>query len=424
MRALRSPLRMARSRLFRAIWAHGKNEKLVAVTRTSLPYLAVALLTAGALAACSDDQTPAGPPAQAVTAGMNAIVGGGPLAGAGVAPGVGGTPAMVGTPGLGSAGVTGAAGMTMTTAGTAAPMPACGSTSPDGDGDGAPDCMDMCAMDRAKTAPGVCGCGMPETDANMNGTPDCMDTMPEPEPVDPDACKIGPIPADVRAEYELGAFYTRYASADGTPVVATDAPVEESIVRACKVVLDLSSKHPMARERMRSDHVYFIMMAKSEKTVDTPEYRSRGDIDNRARGLGNNPGLCAEENVMCDRTTDRWRGESICVHEYSHVMHLYVWNRVDSMFNGKVTAAYNNAVRTMGLYRNTYAASNAVEYFAEGVQNWYNTNLQSSRGEAGDGVHNHINTRAELEAYDPMLYELLATVLPDVPAYEDCYYYE
>lgn len=301
---------------------------------------------------------------------------------------------------------------------------ACGSAAPDADGDGTPDCMDMCAMDAAKTAPGMCGCGVAETDANMNGTPDCKDSSVEMSPVDPSACQVAPIPDDVRSEYELDEFYTRYASAEGTPIVATDKPEDEAIRRACLVVLDLSSTHPKAREGMRKDHIYFIMMAKTEKTVETPEYRSRGDLDARARGFGNNPGLCAEENVMCDRMTDRWRGESICVHEYSHVMHLYVWNSVEPMFDQKVDAAFENAVRSMGKYRNTYAASNATEYFAEGVQNWYNTNLESSRGEAGDGVHNHINTRAEFKEYDPMLYELLATVLPDVPKYKDCYYYE
>jgi hypothetical protein len=233
---------------------------------------------------------------------------------------------------------------------------------------------------------------------------------------------VAPIPDDVRSEYDLDPFYTRYASAAGTPIVATDKPEEESIRRACLVVLDLSSKHPNARDGMKTGHVYFIMMAKSEKTVDTPEYRSRGDLDWRARGFGNNPGLCAEENVMCDTMTDRWRGESICVHEYSHVMHLYVWSEIEPMFDSKVDAAFENA-RTMGKYRNTYADDNAMEYLAEGVQNWYNTNLESRQGEAGDGVHNHINTRAEFKEYDPMLYDLLSTVLPDVPAYKDCYYY-
>jgi hypothetical protein len=384
------------------------------------PYLGAALLSAASLAACaSEDPGSDALPIQPAAGGMTAIAGSGPAAGTSAgagtsaAAGAGGMSASSGgspPAGSGGAGAAGAAG---------ASNP-CSSTSPDGDDDGTPDCMDTCPMDGAKTAPGTCGCGEPDTDSDMDGTPDCMDMTTEPTP-DPDACKVGPIPDDVRSEYELDPFYTRYASADGTPIVATDNPVDESITRACRVVLDLSSKHPMARERMRTDHVYFIMMAAVEKTVDTPEYRSRGDLDQRARGFGNNPGLCAEENVMCDTTTDRWRGESICVHEYSHVMHLYVWNRVEPMFNEKVTAAYNNAVRTMGLYSNTYAASNAVEYFAEGVQDWYNTNLESR--ESGNGVHNHINTRTELQDYDPMLYDLLATVLPDMPAYQDCYYY-
>jgi hypothetical protein len=348
-----------------------------------------------------------------IAAGAGAVAGmRAPVGAAGVAAPTAGMP----TAGRAS---TGPAGM-MAAAGASGPDivdPSCSSTSPDADRDGIPDCMDMCAMDAMKTTPGMCGCGIAETE-------DCKDMPAQPTPTDPDRCKPGPLSAEVRAEYDLDAFYTRAALAEATPIVSTDAPEDEAMRRACLVVLDLSSKHPMARERMRQDHVYFIMMAKTEKTVQTPEYRSRGDLDARARGFGNNPGLCAEENVMCDRMTDRWRGESICVHEYAHVMHLYVWNRVEPMFNAKVNAAYMNAVRTMGKYRNTYAASNATEYLGEIVQNWYNTNLESSRGEGGDGVHNHINTRAELKEYDPMGYELLSTVLPDMPAYKDCYYYE
>ena len=262
-------------------------------------------------------------------------------------------------------------------------------------------------------AAGAGAAGMANAAGGMAGTG---------EPVDPSACAVGPITDEVRSTWRLDPFYTRYGNADGIPIVATDEPEDEAIRRACQVVMDLSSKVANARETMRTNRVYFIMMAKTEKTVQTPEYRSRGDLDARARGFGNNPGLCAEENVMCDRTTDRWRGESICVHEYAHVMHLYVWNRTDPQFNSKVTAAYDNAVRTMRLYGNTYAASNATEYFGEIVQDWYNTNLEASA--SGNGVHNHINTRAELEEYDPMGYALLEEVLPDVPAYKDCYYYE
>ena len=417
--------------------------------RLSRPYLGAALLAAVSFAACSSDEggsalaptspsvggssgiptvDPIGVPGGAgTTAGTMTSAGAGTTAFAGTG---GRPPATGGMSGVGVAGMNAAGMPGARDAGAPDAGGACNPASGDSDRDGTPDCSDECPMDPGKKEPGTCGCGKSDADANMNGAADCMDTptagtggMPGAAD-DPNACKVGPIPTEVRSEYKLDAFYTRYASAAGTPIVATNNPVDESISRACRVVLDLSSTIPTARERMRTDHVYFIMMAKNEKTVQTPEYRSRGDLDARARGFGNNPGLCAEENVMCDRTTDRWRGESICVHEYAHVMHLYVWNKAVPMFNTKVNAAYQNAVRTMGKYKNTYAASNATEYFAELVQNWYNTNLQSQRGEAGDGVHNHVNTRSEMESYDPMGYALVKEVLPDVPKYKDCYYYD
>jgi len=379
--------------------------------------LTPALLAAASISACAGDESAAvTTPAQSSTAGTSAPLGAASAGTAAAAAASGSAqPPRAGSTGQSSgsatAGRAAAAGSGVAgSAGTGAPPLTAAGTG----GTSAP---------RPIVGRGDAGSQSP-CSPGPDGTPVAGCTAPGGgEPSTPDGCKVGPIPDDVRAEYKLNAFYTRYASADGTPVVATDKPVDESITRACQVVLDLSSTHPMARQRMRNDHVYFIMMAKTEKTVQTPEYKSRGDLDARARGFGNNPGLCAEENVMCDRSTDRWRGESICVHEYSHVMHLYVWNKVVPMFDSKVTAAYNNAVRSMGKYPNTYAASNAVEYFAEGVQDWYNTNLQSPRGEAGDGVHNHINTRTELKEYDPMLYEILTGVLPDVPKYKDCYYY-
>ena len=53
----------------------------------------------------------------------------------------------------------------------------------------------------------------------------------------------------------------------------------------------------------------------------------------------------------------------------------------------------------------------SYEYFAECVQSWYNTNL--SGPESGDGVHNHIDTRAELKSYDPKAYQLLEAIFYD-----------
>ena len=47
-----------------------------------------------------------------------------------------------------------------------------------------------------------------------------------------------------------------------------------------------------------------------------------------------------------------------------------------------------------GLWDNTYAATNYIEYFGIGVQCFFNDSRQGPKG--GDGIHNHIDTRVEL----------------------------
>ncbi len=57
--------------------------------------------------------------------------------------------------------------------------------------------------------------------------------------------------------------------------------------------------------------------------------------------------------------------------------------------------------------KNTYALASRAEYWAEGLQDWYDTNRTM------DHDHNHLHTRAQLKAYDPELARLCADVLGD-----------
>lgn len=387
-------------------------------------------IAAVAMSACSsedaDDSNAASPWMSAAPSG--AAAGAGASAAAGVA---GATPS-------GSAGATpvsapmggSQAGAGGTGAASAPPVveppptePACASGDADADADGAADCVDACPEDPLKTDPGACGCGQAEP-AEPGGecseacAPDdvtCAAEEPGTDEPEGELCVVEPITDALRDIH--GDVYTRYASARGVPILATDSPQDEALRRACMMVRDLGQR-PDILETMLEENIGLVVMGVDETSADFPEFAAWGVPDWRARGLGGVPrGLCAEENVMCDTAQDRWRGESICVHEFSHTMHLGVYNVMDRSFDGRVDDAYRAAMAA-GKFANTYAASNAVEYFAEGVQDWYNTNLESARP---DGVHNEINTRAELEAYDPGLYELLAEVLPDEPGYVDCY---
>ena len=74
--------------------------------------------------------------------------------------------------------------------------------------------------------------------------------------------------------------------------------------------------------------------------------------------------------------------------------------------NSKVKVNGEDKVRIVfGGEKDCYASKNRAEYFAEGVQAWYDTNRTM------DHDHNHIETRAQLKKYDPMLAKLCEDLL-------------
>lgn len=72
----------------------------------------------------------------------------------------------------------------------------------------------------------------------------------------------------------------------------------------------------------------------------------------------------------------------------------------------KVTGA-DKVLIVFGGKKDCYASKNRAEYFAEGVQAWFDTNRTM------DHDHNHIHTRAQLKEYDPMLAKFCEDVFGD-----------
>ena len=95
--------------------------------------------------------------------------------------------------------------------------------------------------------------------------------------------------------------------------------------------------------------------------------------------------------------------ESILIHEFAHNIHLRGLVNVDATFDRRVKAAYKAAM-AKGLWKKKYASVNHHEYFAEGVQSWFDNNRKP------DHDHNHVDTREELIAYDPGLAALCKEV--------------
>lgn len=90
---------------------------------------------------------------------------------------------------------------------------------------------------------------------------------------------------------------------------------------------------------------------------------------------------------------------------------------IDVDFDKKLTKIHNEA-EEKGLWKNTYAISDPSEYFAEGVQCWFNVNSEAF---PANGINNEINTRVELKKYDPELYALLSLYFPDDTRKVSCY---
>jgi alpha-glucosidase len=125
---------------------------------------------------------------------------------------------------------------------------------------------------------------------------------------------------------------------------------------------------------------------------------------------------CAEENILCYQI-DKYHAEDIFIHEFAHTIHGVGILPSQPEFNDVLQKALDKAIAE-GKWENTYAVTNIWEYWAEGVQSWFNVNADVLKP---DGKHNHVNTRAELKSYDPVLYDIVAGYFPEVEFELSCH---
>jgi len=212
--------------------------------------------------------------------------------------------------------------------------------------------------------------------------------------------------------------YRKYTHAYDIPIISSGAVPDAALKRACYVVRFLLADRRVLRRHLYKYFGRVGIVGAREGVTSIPEHRHLGRWwDDRARGLGGTLHIPistgAEENILCYRQ-DKYRNEDIFLHEFSHgIQEIAIKGGGIPSYMGKLRSAYNNA-RRRGLWRSTYAMSTIQEYFAEGVQSFFDVNAYSSRP---DGVHNHVNTRAKLRNYDPTLFRLLKIVFPCMNIY-------
>lgn len=224
---------------------------------------------------------------------------------------------------------------------------------------------------------------------------------------------VRPVPASLK----LSRFYTQYTDAGGVPVVASSRPLQASLLAARSIVLNMLSNRTDLLAALRKARVRVAVIGGAEVTTDIPEYATLVPADwwnSRTRGVGATaarPVSSAGEENLLGLPGDRYVGESIMVHEFGHTLFEMGVRRLDRGADLQLDRIYGKAMGA-GLWQNTYAATNYREYWAEGVQCWFDANPRGLA--AANGIHGPVATREGLLEYDPALAAFIAGIFGNV----------
>ncbi|MAW77807.1 MAG: hypothetical protein CMJ95_10555 [Planctomycetes bacterium] len=231
---------------------------------------------------------------------------------------------------------------------------------------------------------------------------------------DPVSAVVKPVSDELRASLNLDPFYQQHADVSGFPVLASAKAQPESLVEARYLILQMVGHRPDILSAMAKSGTRFTVMAYNEWTTMVPEHsdlRPPEYWDRRARGLGatrSRPSVsCGEENLLAMKG-DPYSTENILIHEFAHAIHEMGLSSVDRTFDTRLKEAYRSAMKA-GLWKGAYASTNRMEYWAEVVQSWFDTNREN------DNQHNHVDLRSELKEYDPTAAALCEEIFGDGP---------
>ncbi|MEM7219542.1 MAG: hypothetical protein AAF515_14335 [Pseudomonadota bacterium] len=218
----------------------------------------------------------------------------------------------------------------------------------------------------------------------------------------------------------LDPFYDKLCNADGIVIASSKRVADSALVAAAEQILLLGEHRGDLFQQMVNDGARLTVMARDEVTTDVPEYADLQQTDpghdwSVLRGVGGNwvntVTVVSEENLLClGRPADVYDGYDLLLHEWGHAMMNIGIRSADPMLRGAITDAYHEAMAA-GLWQKSYAGTNPREYWAEGMQAFYNSTWDAERDPRGHG--DGIDTREKLLAYDPALYVLLLEVLPE-----------
>ncbi len=211
------------------------------------------------------------------------------------------------------------------------------------------------------------------------GDPRAASRTPAPAKDDPTVTEV---PEAIVKKFKLDTtFYKKHLDYKGFSILSSAKVSDEALLEARYLIDRLLGDRDDILKAMIKRGCRFMVMAPTEMTTDVPEQRHmkddpKTDWDKRARGLGGKLSSCGEENLLNLRG-DRYNQENILIHEFNHAVHQQGLREVDPTFGRRLRDAYQAAM-DKGLWKGTYVATNPSEYWAEGVQAYFDCMRRSS----------------------------------------------
>lgn len=206
-------------------------------------------------------------------------------------------------------------------------------------------------------------------------------------------------------------FYKKHLDVKGLSVASAAVVDDVALQRTWDIVTHMLAGRPDILQVMSQNGTRLIIIGKDQVYTDMPEYRNHPNPtyqNERVRGTGGLGVTSFGEENLLNLAIDRYDDESIGVHEFLHTIDAAL-RRIDPTWSDRLRQAYQNAIN-QGLWRYAYAAGNQGEYWGEIAQSYFDSNRVNNWN------HNHIGTREQLKAYDPVGYELAHSTFKLTPA--------
>jgi alpha-glucosidase len=235
------------------------------------------------------------------------------------------------------------------------------------------------------------------------------------------------------AKYKFDAYYTKFTFAREFPVLGSKQVSDEALLAANDTVRKMFAYRHDILKALIVDGARLVVLGRDEKLSALPEFKdakNAAELDH-VRYFDYSPTLklmvVPEENVL-RLPKEPFAGKCMTVSVFAKGFYRVAGQRpvdpefenrrakqqyelrvkrLDVEFDKKVTALFEAATENK-LWRGTAAARDRFEYWAAGVEAYFDA---SGTGTAPNGADRPITTREALKAYDPDLYALVAETM-------------